>query len=374
MVLLAGCQNPKNELLPQEVKTEVKSQFRANNTNMSEILQGSSIHSSSNLGEASNELNDENLIDQYLFHTAQELKNIIATKLEIRDWIISQAQSTNSEVVKIKDLVSAFPELASKFSSLGKKFKLRNYQYEIDFLAINANNATLGGRSIIAPGFELHDDISSGESDIIFGWLLDKNTLSEINLSENDVNSTDTPVIISTLTMTNQIANDGVQESANNERVLRSQGYRISFRYERSNHSEFTCQAYRYDLTTSSWKWIQNASSFWEIASIHKSNVNTALSSLKAFCPECNASNAASNRLIFNTYERDWYASKKELGNAVVAPGVTGYVGGRMKFSDEWYGFSPNAPLPIINLVGIFNGTQSFRYSNWKGHLDLLAN
>ena len=49
--------------------------------------------------------------------------------------------------------------------------------------------------------------------------------------------------------------------------------------------------------------------------------------------------------VYFNLYERDWYASKKNLGKVQYANGQHNFFQGRRKYYDEWLGYDPGPNL-----------------------------
>lgn len=80
---------------------------------------------------------------------------------------------------------------------------------------------------------------------------------------------------------------------------------------------------------------------------------------MSAWKPLCsNLTPYGDNRVVFNTYERDWYASPKELGETTFF-NLPIYLSGKMYNSDNWYTYDPINPLTAINLQYIYN--------NWLG-------
>lgn len=72
------------------------------------------------------------------------------------------------------------------------------------------------------------------------------------------------------------------------------------------------------------------------------------------------------NYTFWNTFEYDWYASNKWLGEAT-ANGQTIYLYGKRSYSGEWYAFDPDyLEDNPVDYSTIYSSWAKW-HDNWKG-------
>lgn len=76
----------------------------------------------------------------------------------------------------------------------------------------------------------------------------------------------------------------------------------------------------------------------------------------------------ADYRIFFNTFERDWYSSPKDLGEGN-AYGSTVFLEGKRKYSNEWYAFDPNNSVDKRLNINLIYSNWLRTFSNSKGYL-----
>jgi len=70
------------------------------------------------------------------------------------------------------------------------------------------------------------------------------------------------------------------------------------------------------------------------------------------------------NAIFWNTYERDWAKSEKDLGQAS-RNNVTIYLYGRRKYSGDWYAYDPN----VVNNNPFDLNTVYWNWAKWHNNL-----
>ena len=301
---------------------------------------------------------------------------------------ISEKTKIENNVVLLDDIIAKFPEMREKlkFSNNLKgdecPIEYNGQFYKLGIFCPNARIANPDKLPIIAAGFDLEDGENSEDADMIVGWeLTDNGERKEINLTEKDVKDNTTPILISTLEPCGGSSKGKITapiETAATPRAMQSVssfGYKINERYDDTQRSEFTAGAYRCILGTNSKIPIVtgNDDSWWQIADVHKDNICKDMQGWVFFCP--NFTPQGNNWVIFNTYERDWYASRKTLGcTDDYSLSVCQEILGRMKYSDNWYTFDPSLNIGAVKLIQLnsqWSYKQVFEGTTSKGYLDL---
>ena len=76
------------------------------------------------------------------------------------------------------------------------------------------------------------------------------------------------------------------------------------------------------------------------------------------------------NMVFWNTFERDWNRSSKQIGTCS-ASGTTIYLAGNMRFSSEWYSWIPStANIHFTRFEWIYNDWAHWN-SSWKAKFRL---
>lgn len=131
-----------------------------------------------------------------------------------------------------------------------------------------------------------------------------------------------------------------------------SNEFRINYSYDPSGRSEFTIVAYRIS-PEGEIHWIYSSNVWKKIAEVKRSDIGKDLSKWTLHC--WNYTPYGSNYVYWNTYERDWNRSNKDLGHAT-QNGATVYLVGRTKVSSHWYACAPgNLQNHYTNLNYIYN-------------------
>lgn len=142
-----------------------------------------------------------------------------------------------------------------------------------------------------------------------------------------------------------------------------SDKYQINKRYENSGKSEFCVVSTIIDEEGHSY-WLDNSAGWYLIGKVKKKEIGTLLRNNRVFCRPNTAALTdivpfECNYVFWNTFERDWAKSPKNLGDAT-ANGCTIYLAGNMKSNSNWYAYHPDAVQNNpLDLMGIFiNGMK----------------
>ncbi len=250
------------------------------------------------------------------------------------------------------------------------------------FFVPNLEVANFSKLPIISSGISVLTSLPDCEQyeDYIVAWYSDiDGNFNEILINEEIAMNTTHPVIIvdnaeEELTKRNKIYyNDSNNKGYKNQNTAQyhTNEYRINHRYDNTNNSEFCITAALIRPDGSPNLVLRNSNGTvtdWKkIADVHKNDIGKQLSKWEQFCIE-NLVPFSSNFIFFNTYERDWEKSPKNLGFGS-RNGGTIYLSGRMTYSNEWYAYSPsevnNNPVDIDHIY--WNWAKW--HSNTKGNL-----
>lgn len=224
----------------------------------------------------------------------------------------------------------------------------------------NAAYANYNLSPIFSPGIELYDG-EGGNHDVIFGWYVNgNNDTIEINMGEVDYANTTRPILVASLELCEgqeEKIQEMQEQNGNMDRrssfTPKVDGLRINFRYDNTNYSEVWISA----VQTNTTQGLNSVNT--KLRDVHKNDVGTFKSfgfdwSLNPFV----VSNPSNERICYNAYEYDWFARAKPLGWCYLKGSSSGNVipldGGRRKFQDEWYSFTPgnlsSFELPLSSL------------------------
>ncbi|WP_417590009.1 hypothetical protein [Owenweeksia hongkongensis] len=244
----------------------------------------------------------------------------------------------------------------------------------------NLSNADITKQPILVAGFEVNSEMPGMEEyeDFVVAWYYDADgNLIETLLDENTVQNTSNPVFI---------VSNGEEETINRSREefplitnnksasstrtdFHSHEFQINHRYERSGRSEFCIASAHIDPTAvvhinlrkdngtyDTWK---------EIREVEKKDIGKLLGHWEQFITT-NASPVApygSSYTYWNTFERDWYSSAKDLGNGS-GNGKTVYLAGERKYSSEWYAYNPS----VVKNNRVDYGTIYSSWAKWHNN------
>ncbi|AEV31614.1 hypothetical protein Oweho_0599 [Owenweeksia hongkongensis DSM 17368] len=102
-----------------------------------------------------------------------------------------------------------------------------------------------------------------------------------------------------------------------------------------------------------------------EIREVEKKDIGKLLGHWEQFITT-NASPVApygSSYTYWNTFERDWYSSAKDLGNGS-GNGKTVYLAGERKYSSEWYAYNPS----VVKNNRVDYGTIYSSWAKWHNN------
>jgi len=224
---------------------------------------------------------------------------------------------------------------------------------------VNAETADFTEMPIVSPGVYVDASLPESEEydEYIVAWYPNEDgTFSEILINEEMAMNTTNPIFI---------VDNAEEDTTNGERTAAPQApeleqeitlknpetawycsneFQINHRYENIGRSEFCItgghitenaefrQLCRRDNDTyTSWK---------KIREVRSEDIGKQLSHWEQFCD--NDVLPFNNNFVFwNTFERDWAKSKKDLGEAT-GYGLTFNLRGNMRYSGDWYAHDPD--------------------------------
>lgn len=281
--------------------------------------------------------------------------------------------------------VSSSQELYSTFS-------VESNAQEPTVHLINPEVADFNLPPIISAGLEVEDDLVKGIYDCITAWYQDESgKIHQIVISEEEALTSKWPVfVISSIDKkdeTNIVAGlfknehlnlgqgtGGIQKGTLAIDRFSSYEYRLNEKFETFGNCEFCINTYRvYDdgtqyLTDNVYS--VNSDDSKKIADVSFSDIGVDLTHWEYFCP--NYTPYADYYVFFNTFERDWQHSLKNIGT-ILYPYYnqsTLYISGNMKSSSNWYCNDPASYSwsDRVDLADIESTWAEF-YESDNGHL-----
>jgi len=222
----------------------------------------------------------------------------------------------------------------------------------------NLDNVDNAKQPIISPNIEVDCREDESIEDNIIAWYFTKNgDLHEILLSEKTSLLTSNPLFLldnaSSKVKKNEVAILPPEEESKTTTSFSSHEYSIEngYGYESwlGGKSEFCVQAYRI-APNGVVHWIYNSSGWKEIAKVKRNDIGDLLYKWSHHASNWqpwsnpwtpNVIQYGVNMVYWNTYERDWNRSPKELGTCT-ANGATIYLSGKRKYTSEWYAWIPS--------------------------------
>ena len=336
---------------------------------------------------------EDEAINWKLIEISEKLKPALLNS-SVRNQIISLAKENEKEFVSLGKLIENIPEIRDLFKEVnsfnGDSFSMTHQgtDYEAVINIPNIKIADFSLEPFISPGIEIEDNDDLGIRDNIFAWMLTDNIVfEEVVISEKRAMATKNPLFVvgpHPIEDADNIQNindlppvQQTQESSTAELrdpvAFHMNEYRINHRYEASGRSEFAMTAARIDpggavtglvLRKSNGNYVSEL----KLHEVKKKNIGKNLSGWKHISIDYSPRN--DYFIFFNTYERDWYHSSKNLGGGT-AYGTTVYLSGKRKYTSEYYAFSPYyTNNQRMDLAVIYN-TWLQVTSNSKGHINI---
>ena len=312
---------------------------------------------------------------------------------EIRDYIYTSAKA-NDGFLSLENFFTKFPsikdDINQKISTnqYAKEFNVKNLadinnnmmhmgtqMYPIINIP-NIENFQNSNNFISSAGIEIEDDETNNIMDEIFAWFIKDNEKIEISIGEKIALEKSIPLFVFTvhsdvnileenIDETNSVTSENISETSNkvNGCCYQSKQHKINFRYEGSGNSDYTQVAKYYFYTTSGYVIREFHSSgatgfkYKQLNSIKKKDIGKTINkTIDKIAPRSNKG------YYFNNFERDWYASRKNLGyvNKYLK---TLTLKGRMTYGNEWYSFS-NSNL-YYNYLNNLGGTYGAGYKGF---------
>ncbi len=279
----------------------------------------------------------------------------------------------------------------SSTASFYNSFSFGGTDYEPIVNLINPEKADFNLPPIISPGIEAPDDFESGAVNCVVAWFnYGKKEEVQIVLTEEALNSKWPIYVISSITdkdkalvLDGRISNRhlNLERRAPSKKGalaidrISSKEYRINHRYEGQGQSELRKTVFRLWLNGSDW--IIDPITDWrtkdwcdKIDNIDAGDVGTDLEMWLDFSDYYG--DPYDNHIHFNTFERDWWAGRKGIGDVAMPDGDVLYIVGCMTLEGEWYHQDPsdiNWADPLDQAY--INQYWALWFTNSKGHFRL---
>lgn len=342
---------------------------------------------------------DDEKINVYLYELSLATRDLVKDANFNRK-IIEMARASANQTANLLELEDEAPEyfaaINSKLSSKG--LSLLSLAEDLTHTPVNSNpefpetseveryypaifipnleKVDSEKQPIISPNIEVDCRNDERIEDNIIAWYFTKNgDLKEILLSEETSLLTSNPLFLldnaSSKVKRNEVAILPPEEELKTTTSFSSYEYSIEsgYGYESwlGGKSEFCVQAYRI-APNGVVHWIYNSSGWKEIAKVKRDDIGDLL--YKWSHHASNWTPYSTNRVFWNTYERDWNRSDKSLGSAT-ANGKTIYLVGRRKYDSEWYAWIPSTlQLHYTRFDWIYYGWAHWNNS-WKSKFRL---
>lgn len=331
------------------------------------------------IGVATRELLKDCPMNREILESSVKIVNSVKPLLELVDQTkLKPSKSINEKAENLLQVLRN-ADLTHKSTN-----PLRGGEIE-DYIPViyvpNAEIADPEKQPIIGLGFQVNPKLEGMEEyeDCIVAWYYDGyGVLHEILLNEETAISTTNPVYIIDIAeeeaskmLKSQVHNGVAPLNTKSTTAYHSNEYKINNRYETTwANSEF-CITGAHITETGSVQLICKEdngtyNSWKKIAEVNKNDVGKQLSHWEQFCSN-EISPFNTNYVFWNTYERDWMNSSKDLGSAT-KNGSTIYLYGNRKYSGDWYAYDPtllqNNP---VDFNTIYNSWANW-YSNDRGN------
>lgn len=270
---------------------------------------------------------EDELVNQKLFSLSEYLAEEVITQ-PIAETITNLAKENDGEV-SFKQLFQYHPELEEllkkreDFAHRNNPMIYQNVSYLNMLTVPNWKLVKNLSQFVVAPGIDVEDDVENDNHDILHAWAISKNTvIGNVKVGEKDAMNSNIAVIVLTQDTEEDKDNTPLQENIIPASTTRDQmktsstnydveSLKIEHRYDSSKYSEVYFTGYRFEpwpnvnfvLTSLLNGEIQDEER-WKLDKIHKNDIGETQSINADFI---NSAPYGDFRVIFNTYERDWY-------------------------------------------------------------------
>lgn len=282
-------------------------------------------------------LRDNSCVDLRIFTALSELRNLTLDKTAFDSF---------------KDKVNN-TTLTHRSTNPDENGKIEEYIPAI-FVA-NIKNADYTKQPFFSSGTYVNNQLSGAEAyqDYIVVWYADENgNFQEILMNEETAMKTTHPIFIidnAEEAITHRPKSTTIYQNPSGLKNTStawysSYEYQINYRYDNTNHSEFCITGAHIGENGEQWlickKDDGTYASWKKIAEVHKNNVGQLLNHWEQFC-DGDLTPYETNYVFWNTYERDWAKSEKDLGQAT-RNSKTIILNGRRTYTSEWYSYDPS--------------------------------
>lgn len=325
----------------------------------------------------------EKSIDQNQYYLVKNILGVGYSKAFKE--IIARSLTRKDHCIKFSE-IPGFGSTQLSFDTSECNIEYNGYYYKSVLFVANAESADFNLTPILSPGIELYDDDyeeQSGNHDVIFGWFLDENSDTiEINIGEGDVSGTSRPIVVASLELCDgqvekiEIVEDqfskyikGVSSRTVITPVIT--GLQVDYRYDNTKYSEVNLSAVHVGTNS-----VYNSFND-RLRDVHKNDVGSYHSfGFDWVLNYFGVNNTTNERICYNMYEYDWYASGKPLGWCYYKGSTSGtkinLPYGKRKFYDEWYSFFPSdLGTKEMNVAGLSTSTSVVPFENNKGSIGL---
>lgn len=256
--------------------------------------------------------------------------------------------------------------------------------YEPAIFIPNSSRANPNLQPLISPNIESEIE----DEDYILAWYFDETGIQkETMLAEATVSNSNNPIFILDhaipKTQMDKISNyikstkDATPFPKSGSTYFESNRIKIKngYRYEQgTGRSEFCIGGaiVRAGSPPANFLHLTNNNDHsLKIKEVTKSQVNSSSSVYVTSHHADNYTPYDQNKVYWNTFERDWNRSIKDLGNGATF-GQTWYFWGRMRYTNDWYQWIPSTVSIHATPFEWFGWETVIPFSSWKSEYDLI--
>jgi hypothetical protein len=342
---------------------------------------------------------DDEKINNYLYELSLATRELIKDA-NFNNIVIELAKKSENQTANLLELEKVAPEyyrainnkLSSKGLSLSSLASNLTHQpvnpnpkfpktaeiekYVPAIFIPNLDNIDIIKQPIISPNIEVDCRNDESIEDNIIAWYYTKDgDLKEILLSEETSLKTTNPLFLFDNASPNVKKNTVkiLPPDGNLKTTTSFSSYEYSiesgYGYESwaGGKSEYCVQAYRI-APNGVVHWIYSSSGWKEIAKVDRDDIGDLL--YKWSHHASNWTPYSTNRVFWNTYERDWNRSDKSLGSAT-ANGTTIHLVGRRKYDGEWYAWIPSTLELYYTRFNWIMASWAYWNNSWKSKFRL---
>jgi hypothetical protein len=320
----------------------------------------------------------EKRIDQGHYYLMKSMLSLTNDKRFLD--LIALSKTAKNNCISLSQIVKLKPEILPKsFDSNECNVEHNGLYYKTVVFVPNADHANYSLSPIISAGIELYDDEYDEQDDnhdVIYGWYLDEyNDTIEINLGAGDCVNTSRPILVASLELCEgqeeKIADMNIPKLDIRNRTSFcpiATSLKVNYRYDNTKYSEVHFSSVQTN-TSSAFDWIHD-----KLGDVNRNGIGSSKSIGNWYFPSTTVNSPSNERICYNTYEYDWYASPKPLGYCYFkgsSSGTKNYVApGNRKFYDEWYGYPPGDLSPFEIPLGDLTTTPT-NFDWFKGSIEL---